>query len=246
MTDTPLMRDPAGLDDKRSIRGGNLLSARDLAIAARAYLAVPGLAAVAVAPEHVWTGGDGKPHSVTNQNRFLGQYEGAIGLKTGATQKAGLTFVAAATRGGRTLIAVVLNSRDHYASARFLLDQGFMLAAVGQGTGDRLPERALPEPPAPVTPDTTTTGPVPSVPAQAGTVPRGHPDLDVPVAALDGEVTGDDGPPREAVWIGAGGGTLVACGGAVVLVRRRRHRNRIDRRPARPRRRDRRRRRVRS
>jgi len=39
MDDTPLLRDPAGLDDEFSNEGGNLLSAHDLAVAARAALA---------------------------------------------------------------------------------------------------------------------------------------------------------------------------------------------------------------
>src|SRR5687768_8403783 len=77
LADAPVLRDPAGLDDDRSVRGGNLLSARDLAIVGRAYLAQPELAAIAVAPEHRWVGGDGEPHDVTNLNRFLGAYEGA-------------------------------------------------------------------------------------------------------------------------------------------------------------------------
>ena len=43
-----------------------------------------------------------------NKNRLLTLYPGAIGVKTGWTTKAGHCLVGAATRGGRTLIAVVL------------------------------------------------------------------------------------------------------------------------------------------
>ncbi len=46
MEDDPVVRDPAGFDDVRSVSGGNQLSARDLAIAARAFLADPVLAGI--------------------------------------------------------------------------------------------------------------------------------------------------------------------------------------------------------
>lgn len=155
LADGPVLRDPAGLDGPASIHGGNLLSARDLAIASRAYLADPDLAAIAVAPGHEWVGGDGEPHTVTNLNRFLGRYEGAFGLKTGSTSRAGLTFVAAAERPGRRLLAVVLGSQNHYAAARSLLDQGFLLAEAGEVTDDVLP--AVPEAFGGEAPSTTTT-----------------------------------------------------------------------------------------
>ena len=60
-----------------------------------------------------------------NNNRLLGSYRGAIGVKTGYTHKAGPCLVAAATRGGRSLIAVVLDSPDMYTDAKRLLDFGF-------------------------------------------------------------------------------------------------------------------------
>ena len=60
-----------------------------------------------------------------NNNRLLGSYRGATGVKTGYTHKAGPCLVAAATRGGRSLIAVVLDSPDMYTDAKRLLDFGF-------------------------------------------------------------------------------------------------------------------------
>jgi D-alanyl-D-alanine carboxypeptidase len=60
-----------------------------------------------------------------NNNRLLDTYRGANGVKTGYTHKAGPCLVASATRGGVTLIAVVLNSPDMYADTRRLLDFGF-------------------------------------------------------------------------------------------------------------------------
>lgn len=60
-----------------------------------------------------------------NNNRLLGTYPGANGVKTGYTHKAGPCLVASATRGGVSLIAVVLDSNDMYTDAKRLLDFGF-------------------------------------------------------------------------------------------------------------------------
>jgi serine-type D-Ala-D-Ala carboxypeptidase (penicillin-binding protein 5/6) len=60
-----------------------------------------------------------------NNNRLLSSYPGANGVKTGYTHKAGPCLVASATRGGTTLIAVVLDSPDMYTDAKRLLDLGF-------------------------------------------------------------------------------------------------------------------------
>lgn len=60
-----------------------------------------------------------------NRNVLLGTFPGATGVKTGYTQLAGPCLVASATRDGRTLYAVVLNSEDRFADAAALLDYGF-------------------------------------------------------------------------------------------------------------------------
>jgi serine-type D-Ala-D-Ala carboxypeptidase (penicillin-binding protein 5/6) len=60
-----------------------------------------------------------------NNNRLLRSYPGANGVKTGYTHKAGPCLVASATRGGTTLIAVVLDSPDMYTDTKRLLDLGF-------------------------------------------------------------------------------------------------------------------------
>ncbi|MDK2887699.1 D-alanyl-D-alanine carboxypeptidase (penicillin-binding protein 5/6) [Desulfofundulus australicus DSM 11792] len=66
--------------------------------------------------EHLW-----------NHNRLLSSYEGAIGIKTGYTVEAGQCLVAAARRGNRELIAVIMKSQGAavYSDARSLLDYGF-------------------------------------------------------------------------------------------------------------------------
>jgi D-alanyl-D-alanine carboxypeptidase (penicillin-binding protein 5/6) len=60
-----------------------------------------------------------------NNNFLLHEYRGANGVKTGYTHESGWCLVASATRHGRRLIAVVLDSPNMYADARRLLDLGF-------------------------------------------------------------------------------------------------------------------------
>lgn len=63
-----------------------------------------------------------------NRNRLLGTYPGASGVKTGNTALAGWCLVASATRSGRTLYAVVLDSLSadtYFGEAAALLEHGF-------------------------------------------------------------------------------------------------------------------------
>lgn len=52
----------------------------------------------------------GTSYSVSNKDRFLYLYDGAIGIKTGFTNKAGYCFVGAVDNDGRTFVSVVLAS----------------------------------------------------------------------------------------------------------------------------------------
>jgi serine-type D-Ala-D-Ala carboxypeptidase (penicillin-binding protein 5/6) len=63
-----------------------------------------------------------------NKNPLIGTYRGADGVKTGWTTLAGHCLVASATRGGRTIVAVVLHDANAPADARRLLDLGFRTA----------------------------------------------------------------------------------------------------------------------
>ncbi len=65
----------------------------------------------------------------TNLNRLVGSYPGAFGVKPGWTGDAGYTLVAAAERGGRSLLVVVLGSRGHFTDAERLLNYGFATPA---------------------------------------------------------------------------------------------------------------------
>ena len=130
--------DPAGFDGAEGYNGGSRVSAYDLAIAARNFLAVPELTTIVGLREYRFDGPDG-PHLLYNHNKLLSRYPGATGLKTGYTSLAGSTFVGTATRDGRTMIAVVLNTTNMYGIAGALLDKGFATPAGAPGLGATLP-----------------------------------------------------------------------------------------------------------
>jgi D-alanyl-D-alanine carboxypeptidase (penicillin-binding protein 5/6) len=131
--------DPAGFDGLEGREGGSRVSAYDLAIAARNFLSVPELTAIVGLREYRFDGPDGQPHVLYNHNKLLARYPGATGLKTGYTSLAGSTFVGTATRSGRTMIAVVLNTTNMYGIAGALLDKGFATPADAAGPGATLP-----------------------------------------------------------------------------------------------------------
>ncbi len=65
---------------------------------------------------------------LVNTNRLVRFYDGATGLKTGTTDKAGCCLSATAERNGLELVAVVMgsdSSNDRFNAARTLLDFGF-------------------------------------------------------------------------------------------------------------------------
>lgn len=72
----------------------------------------------------------GRSFSVTNKNRFLYLMDGAIGVKTGFTGKAGYCFVGALKRGDHTLIATMLacgwppNKTYKWSDTRKLMEHG--------------------------------------------------------------------------------------------------------------------------
>ncbi|MFN8015469.1 MAG: hypothetical protein U0R17_02520 [Acidimicrobiia bacterium] len=125
--------DPSGLDDNFALNGATKMSAYDLAIASRAVLAQPDLAKIVSTLNYQFVGGDNAMHTLTNHNdQFLNGYEGANGLKTGYTQKAGRTLVVSATRNGTTLIGVILGVQQTNEWAKSLLDSGFSKIQSGK------------------------------------------------------------------------------------------------------------------
>ena len=71
-------------------------------------------------------------YPVENDNQLLYNYPGAMGGKTGYTDDAGQTFVGAANRDGRRLVAVLLHGTRQpippWQQAAHLLDYGFATA----------------------------------------------------------------------------------------------------------------------
>jgi len=126
-------RNSEGLDMR-----GHVSSAWDLAILGRAVLRDPWLAQVVRTRKASFVRPDGHGHTLTAHSRFLLDYRGAVGIKTGFTEDAGRCLAAAATRNGRTLIAVLLDSPDPPADAARLMDWGFGPGRVPR-TGLRLP-----------------------------------------------------------------------------------------------------------
>jgi D-alanyl-D-alanine carboxypeptidase len=103
---------------------GHQSSARDLAILAMALLRD--------FPQHREYWGIGAVQVgnrvMHNTNGLMGRYSGATGFKTGFVCASGFNLVAMATRGGRTLITVVLGAGsggERVVRSAQLLDQGF-------------------------------------------------------------------------------------------------------------------------
>src|SRR5262249_19630906 len=69
MTDHPVLRDPAGLDGREGAAGGNLMSAWDMAIAARDLMANRALASIVALKRFRFTGPDGVVYALANHNR---------------------------------------------------------------------------------------------------------------------------------------------------------------------------------
>jgi len=91
---------------------------------------------------------------LTNTNKLIKQYPGAIGLKTGYTSDAGYCLSGAATRDNTTLIAVVMGCKTtdiRLKEISKLLDYGFanydtaIVAEKDQVMGEILLEKGSPE-----------------------------------------------------------------------------------------------------
>jgi D-alanyl-D-alanine carboxypeptidase len=115
---------PHGLDAP-----GHYTSARDLLVLGRVAMGQPEFTEVVKAKTLVFPPApDGTPRTGSSTNLLLWSYPGSLGLKTGFTAQALLTYVAAAERDGRRLYAVLLGSdgdRAHFSDATALFDYGF-------------------------------------------------------------------------------------------------------------------------
>ncbi|MEX0791364.1 MAG: D-alanyl-D-alanine carboxypeptidase family protein, partial [Actinomycetota bacterium] len=111
---------PHGLDAP-----GHQTTARDLALITSAALRNPTFVDMVSSKTHVVPWGDGQNHLFINHNKLLWRYDGTIGVKTGFTNDAGNCLISAVQRDGRTLIAVVMGTGNHYAESTALYDWGF-------------------------------------------------------------------------------------------------------------------------
>ncbi len=191
---------PSGLDGP-----GMSTSAYDLALIFRHDIANPVFAQLASTPTVLFPGyADKPPFVITNQDHLLTDYPGAIGGKNGFTNDAGQTYVGAAQRGGRRLVATLMDGTriplapEQQAAA--LLDYGFALAP-GAAVGELVVPGSTPPSAA------TTTSPAPPGPVAAA----------APAAAAHSSTS-----TRRLALLGVGLVVLLCLLGAARRARRRR------------------------
>jgi len=113
---------PNGLDDR------GYSTANDLAALTRAAFGYPAFAEISSTKSYVVPASGEPDRHIQNRNALLWLYRGAVGVKTGFTTPAGHCLVAAARRGVRGLVAVVLGEPTEdrmFDDAATLLNYGF-------------------------------------------------------------------------------------------------------------------------
>jgi D-alanyl-D-alanine carboxypeptidase (penicillin-binding protein 5/6) len=127
---------PSGLDV-----AGQSSSPYDLALIFRALVDDPVTAAVLVTPTAQMPPVEGRSpgYQIQSQNPLLSTYAGCLGGKTGFTDAARHTFVAAAERSGRRLVVSIMDTENTPLrapdQAALLLDWGFAVPAGTRGVG---------------------------------------------------------------------------------------------------------------
>ena len=111
---------PSGLD-----ADGHYTTARELALLAAYALKNEDFAKAAASESAVLNYGN-PPYrrSLTNHNKMLKLFEGAVGVKTGFTKKSGRCLVSAARKDGKLAVAVTLNDPDDWNDHANLLKYG--------------------------------------------------------------------------------------------------------------------------
>ncbi len=98
----------------------------DLALLARELLKHPEITAITAKHEAQIATLDGAhDYHLVSTNALIGRYEGAIGLKTGMTAKAGKCLVAYAKRGEDEVLLVMLHGNDRWWDAVDIMDIAF-------------------------------------------------------------------------------------------------------------------------
>ena len=131
-----LMNDKAhrlGMNDTHFVNPNGLdapdhySTARDMAILA-AYAMENPIFVKTVSTKTVSVAG----RSLRNHNKLLWSLDGADGVKTGFTKKAGRILVSSCTRNGRRLIAVTMNDGNDWLDHKNLMENGFANYSVQQ------------------------------------------------------------------------------------------------------------------
>ncbi|MBO3745197.1 D-alanyl-D-alanine carboxypeptidase [Streptosporangiaceae bacterium NEAU-GS5] len=154
---------PNGLDKK-----GQSSSAYDLALIARAGLALPDFRSYVSTKTAKFPAPKGKSYEIGNHNKLLWRYDGMIGVKNGWTTKALGSFVGAASRNGHTIIVSIMRyDGSFWDDVTKLMDWGFDVRGNVTPVGELVSPGAAPT----VQPTTLTLAPItpgPSAPAAAG------------------------------------------------------------------------------
>jgi D-alanyl-D-alanine carboxypeptidase (penicillin-binding protein 5/6) len=198
---------PSGLDGP-----GMSTSAYDLALMFREVLNRPVLTELLGTRQARFPGFGERPGFVlSNDNKLLRNYPGALGGKTGFTDDARHTQVDAAQRGGRRLIVILMRGEQRpvpmWEQAARLLNYGFALTP-GRPVGQLVDGTAPLETAGPAPGPTEATSGLPGFPSAASQDRTGRPD-------------GRSGLISIALWISVTIAVLAVLGG---LVARQRHR----------------------
>lgn len=119
---------PSGLDDTE-----HYSTARDMAILTRSALENKDFAeAVATEKAVLCFGNPPYRRTLTNHNKLLGNFEGAIGVKTGFTKKSGRCLISAAERDGKRVIAVTLCDSNDWQNHKEMLEYGLSAIKLTQ------------------------------------------------------------------------------------------------------------------
>lgn len=101
-------------------------SASDLAMLAGKALGYPVFVElVAKRALTIQSADGGRSFVLKNKNALIGRYPGAVGVKTGYTQKAGKCLIALAQRDGVKVMLVMLHASDRWWDASDILDYAF-------------------------------------------------------------------------------------------------------------------------
>lgn len=111
---------PCGFDHARQ-----RTSARDLLALTQAAMASSWIRQLALLPGADITLQDGRTLRLSTTNLLLGRADGVIGLKTGATARAGDCLIAVVERNGRRVVVVMLGARDRWYGALALIDRAY-------------------------------------------------------------------------------------------------------------------------